>query len=159
MSKKCSLCLESKAVEAFGLDRTAKSGRSSRCLDCRKRTRNKKYLRDYHKAGRVADPRRWMNNRLRAMYKITLEQYEEILEAQGGVCAICLKPETHRNPDGKVSRLSVDHDHSCCPGKTCCGECVRGLVCRRCNAALGMIEDSIETAGRLIDYLTRSHTG
>ena len=52
---------------------------------------------------------------------ITDALYLEMLERQGGHCALC--PATP-----KTRRLHVDHDH-----KT--GE-VRGLLCHRCNRAL-----------------------
>lgn len=56
--------------------------------------------------------------RLRAVYGLTVEQYDDMLAAQGGVCAICSRPP------GKT-RLHVDHDH-----KT---GIVRGLLCFSCN--------------------------
>lgn len=43
---------------------------------------------------------------LRRRYGITLDQYRELLEYQGGVCAICGKPPTQR-----TGPLVVDHDH------------------------------------------------
>lgn len=72
--------------------------------------------------------------RLRTYFQMTPEQYDSLFVAQDGVCAICRRPETkqHRGR-GPVQELSVDHDHRCCPGKTSCGECVRGLLCDRCN--------------------------
>lgn len=63
-----------------------------------------------------------------------------------GVCEIC----------GAGGRLTVDHDHSCCPdkayGKTC-GECVRGYLCNNCNTVLGVAKDSIESLESMIAYL------
>lgn len=41
------------------------------------------------------------------MYNITLEDYDTLFQLQGGVCAICGKPET----SAKVSNLAVDHNH------------------------------------------------
>jgi hypothetical protein len=49
-----------------------------------------------------------------------------------------------RNFDKSVIK-AVDHCHT--TGK------VRGFICRRCNTALGMLEDSIESAQRLTAYL------
>lgn len=48
--------------------------------------------------------RRAKNQRLKRLYGITLEDYEERLAQQNGVCAICLRPP------GTLA-LSVDHDH------------------------------------------------
>lgn len=67
-------------------------------------------------------------------YHITAERYLEMLETQGGVCAICQKPPG-------VKRLHVDHDHACCPRTSrSCGKCVRGLLCFRCNTVTGVLE-------------------
>lgn len=81
-------------------------------------------------------------------YKMTEEEYQALYEAQGGRCALC------QWATGKTRRLSVDHDHACCPGKTSCGECVRGLLCRPCNTLLGRARDAIEFFQRAIEYLT-----
>lgn len=72
-------------------------------------------------------------------------------------CEICradlLVPT--RISSGKVQPLLVvDHDHRCCPGGShSCGKCVRGLICRACNAAAGQLYDSPAAARALADYL------
>lgn len=70
---------------------------------------------------------------LKFKYKMTPEQYEERLAAQGGVCKICKKPSTNKRKTGVVFRLAIDHDHNCCPGNKTCGECTKGLLCLSCN--------------------------
>jgi hypothetical protein len=84
---------------------------------------------------------------------LSIEQYENILNSQGGVCAICKLPESAVNPYSKQPRnLSIDHDHSCCPGRHSCGKCVRGLLCHKCNSALGVIE-AVGSVKPFEDYL------
>ena len=66
-------------------------------------------------------------------------KYNELLEKQNYVCAICLeKPE-----DGHV--LEVDHDHK--TGK------VRGLLCSFCNTKLVCKRNTIDILLRAVDYL------
>ena len=64
---------------------------------------------------------------LKKKYGITLEQYDEMFEAQGGICAIC------KESDITGKRLSIDHDHE--TGK------VRGLLCGKCNTRIGVLEN------------------
>lgn len=86
--------------------------------------------------------------RLVERYGISLDQYHQMLEDQGHACKICnLKEKTSR------IRLSIDHDHNCCPGGKSCGSCVRGLLCTNCNMSLGNAQDSIEILQKMIDYL------
>lgn len=61
-------------------------------------------------------------------YKVTKEFVDELLNLQGGVCAICGTAKM-----GRAGTPHIDHDHSCCPGARACGKCVRGLVCGKCN--------------------------
>ena len=59
------------------------------------------------------------------------------------------------NRSGKYQALlAVDHDHGCCPGERSCGKCVRGLVCRDCNAMLGLARDNADSLRRAASYLT-----
>jgi hypothetical protein len=72
--------------------------------------------------------------RLWDYFKITPEEWDRVLDYQGGVCFICQqKPKL-----GK--RLSVDHMHY--GSEDAPAGMVRGLLCFRCNAALGKLESS-----------------
>ena len=84
--------------------------------------------------------------RLRRVYKKTLEDKKREIAEQGGGCAICGR----KYPE---FILSQDHDHRCCPGKKSCGKCVRGMLCRFCNHALGNVKDNPETLRRMLHYL------
>lgn len=86
------------------------------------------------------------------MFGITAEQYDEMLARQGGVCA---NPACDRTVSDDGRRLSVDHDHACCPGPKSCGKCVRGLLCHTCNATLGMVDDDPTRLLGLVAYLGR----
>jgi hypothetical protein len=72
--------------------------------------------------------RKTTNYNLLARYGITVDQYNEMLARQNGVCAIC------EEPCSSGRRLAVDHDHD--TGK------VRGLLCNRCNRGIGLIKKS-----------------
>lgn len=68
-----------------------------------------------------------------------VDDYDGLLAAQDGVCAICRKEcDTGR-------RLAVDHCHK--TGK------VRGLLCVKCNAAVAYLRDDPSLAARVGDYL------
>lgn len=85
-------------------------------------------------------------------YNITPEDFDALLEAQGGACAMC----GTTTPGGR-GRFHVDHDHSCCPGTAnSCGDCIRGLLCHACNVILGNANDSVERLLQGVAYLTRS---
>lgn len=81
-------------------------------------------------------------------YNINYRNYLNLLNNQGNKCAICLNEETihHRNKINKMP-LSVDHDH-----KT--GE-IRGLLCYRCNSALGLLYDNKENLLKAYNYLNK----
>jgi hypothetical protein len=49
--------------------------------------------------------------------------------------------------------LVIDHDHACCPNGNSCGDCVRGLLCRPCNGALGMFREDPILLRRAADYV------
>lgn len=67
-------------------------------------------------------------------------EYRTLLEAQGGICAIC-----GRKPEGQ--RLVVDHDHK--SGR------VRGLLCRSCNLGIGLFEDDPNRLKAALEFIER----
>jgi hypothetical protein len=83
---------------------------------------------------------------LKKGYGISLETYNEMLEQQGHVCAICGKPE-QIVAKGRIKALAVDHNHAT-------GE-VRGLLCQACNKALGLLQDDVSLFTKSIQYLQR----
>lgn len=70
-------------------------------------------------------------------YGLTPEQYQAMLQSQGGRCKICGRTEK--------TRLAVDHCHK--TGK------VRGLLCTKCNSALGLFGDNVAIFQSAINYL------
>ncbi|MBT2609870.1 endonuclease VII domain-containing protein [Streptomyces sp. ISL-87] len=88
------------------------------------------------KAGRRQAAR---NTRIQATYGLSPEEYDRLLLAQDGRCAICR--ETRK------TNLAVDHCH-----KT---EAIRGLLCARCNGQLLArgARDRPEVLRRAAEYL------
>jgi hypothetical protein len=78
-------------------------------------------------------------------YKMTVEEYETLLEKQGGHCALC---PTVQGEDKRY--MAVDHSHACCDTKAkSCGECNRGLLCVDCNIHLAAVE-AVLTMGTIV---------
>jgi hypothetical protein len=77
--------------------------------------------------------------KLVASYGLTEHQYEALIEQQGGGCAICSRPPA------TTRRLAIDHDHAT--------GIVRGILCGRCNTALGLFDDNPQLLREAIAYL------
>jgi hypothetical protein len=97
---------------------------------------------------RAADSEAVFRGNLWSNYRLRPDGYQEKLSGQGGVCAICGTADP-----GGDRRFHVDHDHSCCPGSKSCGKCVRGLLCRNCNFALGFFGDDPDVLVAALSYL------
>jgi hypothetical protein len=89
------------------------------------------------------------SNRMWKDFKLAPGEYDALYEAQGAMCYTC-GPWTGNR--GLSRKLSVDHDHSCCPKPPTCGNCTRGLICSRCNSLIGELGDS---AGHILARLDR----
>jgi hypothetical protein len=128
-SKRCGHCTRTLPYTEFTSDKTRADGLRHNCREC-----NQAWSRAYYRRASVRQRRDWD---LRKTYGLTHDEYDLILEAQGGACALCRR--IPKKP------LHVDHDHT--TGR------VRGLLCPRCNQTLGRFGDSIEGLQRVIDYL------
>lgn len=98
---------------------------------------------DYWKqvnARRKEYTRAWKRGHLLARYGLTLDAYAQLMEAQGGKCAM---PFCQRS-----GRLVVDHDHVT--------GVVRGLLCIPCNAFLGFFDRHPDLVRHVRAYLGRS---
>jgi hypothetical protein len=86
---------------------------------------NKERIRKRYKEYYRQNPEKYHDKWLQYKYKITIEEYNNILERQHGVCKICKKRPNKR-------ALAVDHSHLT-------GE-IRGLLCTGCNIRLAWFE-------------------
>ena len=126
--KWCPGCQTRKPLDDFTRNRAARDGHSGYCRPChnargaKSRERNGG-ARDYH---------------LMRRYGITADQFDAMVEAQGGVCALCRA----RKPE------HVDHDHLT--------GAVRGVLCSCCNQGLGNFRDDAATLRLAADYLERT---
>jgi hypothetical protein len=150
--KECTRCHQTKSLSEFTFDKAAgKAGRhKSWCKRC---------AADHKRAKDRENPEKARAYVLMYHYGITPERYESMLEAQGGACAVCHQPERQIDTRyGALLKLAVDHNHACCPGKKTCGKCLRGLVCKRCNQTLGLVEDDPELLSSMVKYLTKGES-
>lgn len=101
-----------------------------------------KRSKEWHKKNK--DKRR--TYRIKKIYGINIDQYNEMNEKQKNTCAICKKPESvFSNQGNKIKSLSVDHNHI--TGK------VRGLLCSKCNCLIGYSLESVDLLQEAIKYL------
>lgn len=127
-AKACVSCKATKPSDEFYRMSTSRDGLQSYCIPCNKARRREALIRSHG---------------------ITPERFDEMLREQSGLCAICALPPRRQ---GTVTWV-IDHDHSCCPGDTSCGQCVRGLLCNTCNRAIGLLGDDLDTVLAAAAYL------
>ncbi len=83
-------------------------------------------------------------------YGLTVEEVEAMIDAQGGLCAICrLRPVSMELVTRKdAERTCIEHDHLT--------NKVRGVTCLCCNLILGYANDDPAILARAIEYLKRA---
>ena len=156
--KRCTKCGELKPETEFYAAKGCKDGLRGDCKTCHtqrakdwyanNRERSIAYVKRWQQENkeRVNASRRKRNaarkreireDHLRRVFGITQAEYEAMLAAQGGGCAIC------GDEPAEGQSLHVDH----------LGDRVRGILCVRCNNALGQLKERVDLADRAADYL------
>jgi hypothetical protein len=130
-TKTCSSCRLDLPVQEFARNRTAPDGLQPWCRHCR---------REYSRKWRLKPQRR--DSEYRKAYGISLAEYDHLYRQQSGKCAIC---GTQDAGSRRKLRLCVDHCHR--SGR------VRGLLCNRCNIAVGLFNDDPCRAEKAAAYL------
>ena len=161
--KPCRKCGVVKPLEDFYKMAGMRDGYRHDCKECNLAAKRQKYLADpavvkarvkgwqqanperlnaYRRARRLEPEvkERERAGHLKRKYGMTIEQYDSMLEAQGGGCFICGRPPR------EDSSLHVDHDHS--TGR------VRGILCFCCNNALADFQDDPSLLRKAASYVT-----
>jgi len=160
--KRCNKCGTIKPLDDFYKSAGMRDGHRNDCRVCNLREKQERYranpdvakarvkrwqqanaerVNEYHRHRRLepAVKRAERAGHLKRKYGITIDQYEALLEAQGGGCAICGRP-----PRSDIS-LHVDHDHK--TGR------IRGILCFSCNNALADFGEDHAVLAKAIAYL------
>ncbi len=111
-------------------------GKYGQCIECARL-----WVKDYRKTHKLEA----FGRQIKHHYGVTLEQWNQMFQIQKGLCLGCYKHQSNIK-----DKFCVDHDHAT--------NKVRGLLCRKCNYTLGLINDSALTLRRLADYLD-THKG
>ena len=79
---------------------------------------------------------------------LSYEDYIKMCSSQNNLCSICGKKEIAKHSKtGTTNILSIDHCH-----KT---KKVRGLLCKKCNSAIGFFEDDLDIVKKAVKYLQK----
>lgn len=139
VTKVCTVCGEEKPITAYrsrgGVQRHLTKSRCNSCLYAEHRQwteDNPERVREY----RNRDS--WTLAKRCARRGITPEQLVDAFERQECACAICRVPI-------ELMNSAIDHNHST-------GE-FRGVLCKQCNRALGMFQDSPTVLRSALEYL------
>lgn len=130
----CTMCNLDKPLDDFHRHKLGRNGRDSMCKECKRELARVRYRAE---GAAERTHRRRVENR----FGLERGQYDEMLAAHNGVCAIC------KSPPNEGRRLHVDHDHAT-------GE-IRGLLCYLCNAGIGMLRDDPALLRAAIQYLDK----
>jgi len=135
--KMCTKCGIVKELCAFNKCAGTKDNLRPECKECHAK---------YHVERRKERPAYYRDLDLCRTYGITLQEYKDMFTKQGGVCAICHNPPIATKGRRKI--LFVDHSHIT--------KKVRGLLCSKCNRALGLLGDDIAGLEAALNYLRLS---
>jgi hypothetical protein len=155
MAKYCGGCKETLDESSFAKNRSSADGLQGWCRECSSRAtkmgraKNPQKYRDCARRWQLDHPEQFAlsqrNRSLSRLYGINVEDFDLIFESQGKECAICGEKES----GGRG--WQVDHDHAS-------GE-LRGILCHRCNLALGNFCDNVDVIENAVAYLKAEPMG
>lgn len=150
--KRCSKCKETKPVSAFSKNKAMRDGYGNWCKACRGIYHNSEEAkikrRDYMRRLRSTPEgyRKARSAQLLCKYGIDMDDYDDMFRFQNGQCAICYRtPEECSDARTGTQALFIDHDHE--------SGHVRGLLCNRCNRAIGMFGHDVALLRLAAEYL------
>lgn len=104
---------------------------------------NKERMDEANRRWRDENPERYAmlvhRSKLLRKYGMTLDQYDDMLMRQGGVCLIC------KGQSPILKELCVDHDHET-------GQ-VRGILCHQCNLWVGQVEKALKQRPQILAHI------
>jgi len=150
----CTSCNETKFLEDYYFESDRKGGKRPRaiCKIC-----HSEYNKNWEKNNKdkaAAKTKRYRHKypdktravALKRHFNMTLEELHKIEKEQNKSCMIC---KIHQDDLGET--LCVDHNHE--------NNNVRGILCRRCNLALGQFRDDDKLLENAIKYLKKYNKG
>ena len=135
----CNKCKVTKPKSEFFKESKFTRGYRYSCKDCEKPMRDLYKNKPENKIRATKTRRSWAR---KTKYNFPQELYDERLDDQGGVCAICGTD----NPGGR-GQFHADHNHQT--------NQPRGVLCHNCNVALGNFKDNPELLEKAIVYLSK----
>jgi hypothetical protein len=144
--KTCTKCEKKLSLDKFYKHKSYKDGHYSRCKDCYNeyqrsdKTKIKNNIRNivtgyHHKRSSY-----FKDYHFKKKYGISTIEYNQMLVSQNFLCKICKVHHTEAH-----NGLYVDHCHK--------SEKVRGLLCQKCNSAIGMLREDINIINNVLEYL------
>ena len=130
--KKCSKCKTKKEYKEFYKDKRNSDGYGSNCKKCKAE----------YQPSPEAKERKLIKSRHHNRFKwsgFTEQDFQNKLKEQDYKCAIC------GTDDPGKTNWHADHDHE--TGTK------RGILCKMCNTALGMLNDDVDKLANAIKYL------
>lgn len=98
---------------------------------------------DYQEKWRQDNPDYLVNHHRKRNYGVTPEMFQDMLQEQSCLCAICGRLFS----DNPADKPCIDHCHTT--------KRVRGILCGLCNKGLGQFKDNPAFLAAAIDYLTK----
>ena len=136
--KECSACNWALPLSEFRVQKKPFFRVHTSCKKCQIKKVNKR-----RKENPIKTERQNRKYRLRHVFGITENRYNDLYIEQGGRCAIC---GIHQSKT--YQRLGVDHCH-----KT---KKIRGLLCNNCNIGIGHFNDNLDVLANAIKYIESS---